>query len=84
MSLFVNHPRPTDPVLRTPIGDPICLRSSKLKALKGRPIIAQGKRVRERRPGYAGPVNLPLTAMSRDSAELICGILNWNRRGGRQ
>ncbi len=28
-----------------------CLRSSKLKALEGRPIIAPGKRLWERRPG---------------------------------
>jgi len=52
---------------------PNCLRSSRLKALEGRTIIAQGKRVCERRPGYAGPTPLPLTAKPRYSANLSCG-----------
>jgi hypothetical protein len=54
--------------------NPNCLRSSKLKALKGRTIVAQGKRVLERRPGCVAQAPQPLTAKPRDSANLICGI----------
>jgi hypothetical protein len=57
-----------------------CLRSSKLKPRRGAIYVAQGKRVRERRPGCAAQTPLPLTAKSRDSANLICGIFG---KGGR-
>jgi hypothetical protein len=58
-----------------------CLRSSKLKALKGRTIIARGKRDSgSAPPRVTTSENKPLIAKPRDSAKLICGILRW--KGG--
>jgi hypothetical protein len=52
-----------------------CLRSSQLKALKGRTIIARGKcESASAPPRVKGPQKKPLTAKPRDSANLICGI----------
>ncbi|HUA65478.1 MAG TPA: family 78 glycoside hydrolase catalytic domain [Alphaproteobacteria bacterium] len=51
------------------------LRSSKLEALKGRTILARGKRDSgSAPPRVTTPQNEPLTANRRDSANLICGV----------
>ena len=51
------------------------LRSSKPKALKGRPIVARGKCESESAPPRVRFEEFqPLTAKPRDSAKLICGI----------
>jgi hypothetical protein len=49
-------------------------QSRKLKALKGRPIVAQGKCESASAPPWVNhPKSLPPTAKSRDSANLISG-----------
>jgi hypothetical protein len=54
-----------------------CRRSRNLKALKGRTVLARGKRDSgSAPPRVAMPQNKPLTAIPRDSANLICGILS--------
>jgi hypothetical protein len=63
-------------------GNSYSLRSSKLKALKGRPILAQGKCESASAPPWVRrPKNKPLTVKPRDSANLICGILSLLRHG---
>jgi hypothetical protein len=69
LSINFNCPRLAAPKLLSEGG------SSHLKALKGRTIIAQGKRLRERRPGYVDRISLPVTAKLRDRARFSCGII---------
>src|SRR5580692_4100392 len=76
----MNEPLSARKVRKPSDGSINCLRSSNLKALKGRTIVARGKRVlasgaaTERRPGYTGLMSLPQFAEPRVSANLICGI----------
>jgi hypothetical protein len=54
-----------------------CLRSSKLKALKGRTILARGKRESASvPPRVTSRKFLPLTAKPRESASLVYGLFH--------
>ena len=51
-----------------------CRQCCKPNPVRGDIYVAQGKRVRERRPGLIAENKKPLTAKPRDSANLVCGI----------
>jgi hypothetical protein len=85
MSLTKHQPRLVSQARRTSKNDPGWLRSSKLKALKGRSIIARGKRESASAPPRVKRLQKrPLLAKPRSSANLICGILSSNGQRGYQ